>query len=283
MKSLLTWEGQVGPYPPGPNRKWKGPTPTTFTIDWAAAMNTKWNQQLPPLFVDLFLAKHEEYRGHPEATPAKLTEWFKTHCAHLKRKRRNQQTAKTPGEVQTGKQARAAATRRANVSIHSISERIFLTFGIKLWKERKQACTQIAELKQFRQIVVDLGPEGMSDDEKDASGAYLIKRVRWRAKALTKVLRTASKGYKVLLRRSSGSPGRHRIPSNLIYDSVPVKALPGNGYDEDWRDDRDTDEERDLDARPDVDLTIPESLLRWGPFTICSGSSRLLGLCAVDN
>lgn len=266
VESLLSWPNQVGEFPPAPNPAWKTPSKSTFTLDWGKAMNTDWNSQLPPLFADLFLDAHQQYRGRPETSRTKIIAWFKTHCAYLKQLRKEGLVAKAPEDVRAKRLTQADATRRRGVSRASLAllRSRTNTFLNKLYLQRHQACSNIPELRPFLQTVVYLGPEGMSSDERDPeTNVYLIKRIPWRSAGLTKVLRDASRGFKTLLRRSSGSPGRHRVPSSLVDEaSQPAKNLAVNGYDSDWKEDLDSDEEAELGASAAMDMTIAPSFYR---------------------
>lgn len=107
----------------------------------------------------------------------------------------------------------------------------------------------------------------MSSDEADGSDhsgtIYLIKQHPCLSADLTAMFRIVDDAYRLLIRRPSGSPGRHRIPSNLVMElESPPIGLPINCYRTEWLDSLPQEDRDALEATEPIDLQAAASLLR---------------------
>lgn len=125
------------------------------------------------------------------------------------------------------------------------------------------------ELRILLPVLLCLGPQHMSSDEAEEHDdfpygpVYLIRQHPCLSEDLTALFRIVDRAYKTLVRRPSGSPGRHRVPSDLVMavDSPPI-GLPINCYNQAWLDTLTQAEKDALEATDPIDLTVAESLLR---------------------
>src|SRR5271154_5001172 len=92
----------------------------------------------------------------------------------------------------------------------------------KLWERRIRISKRIPELRKHARILQILGPQGMSDDEREEQHGRISYRVQtptWRNPALIPFLRAFDRIYAILKESSTlldrrGNPVHERVPGD---------------------------------------------------------------------
>lgn len=114
--------------------------------------------------------------------------------------------------------------------------------SLKLWEARRDATLNVRELNDHYDVIMQLGPDGMSSDEAESDGdtvRYRVLKHTWRAPELTPWLRVFDAAYRLdrmkpVAQRQGASP-RIRYYTNLVSVSLKVpQGLPRNAYNPEW-------------------------------------------------
>ena len=126
------------------------------------------------------------------------------------------------------------------------------------------------ELNKHTKVLQLLGPQGMSDDEREEDNGLVSYRVRvpaWRNSALTPFLRTFDQIGAICKEKDAvpdrrGNPVHIRVSGGANALKNAVRGLPANAYAEQWKAMLSEHEVLWLAEAPDYDFKLDQALTR---------------------
>ncbi|PCH45159.1 hypothetical protein WOLCODRAFT_168110 [Wolfiporia cocos MD-104 SS10] len=237
----------------------------TFRVDFNGGAKSRWNAVAAEVFAEGFIAS-----GWYECRDQeRIQDAFMAHLKSLKSQYAEQQRGDDQDSPQKMHQRANNARNRRRIS---------------LFERRLDACHFHEDLHKFIPVLERMGKEGMSGDESDHQGGqrqYAIMRETWRNNTLlTKWLRILDLLQLHMKFNGMGRAARGNWPRIRKLSSTrpklagkPVAGLPLNFYDPEWYAALRDTQRAELGVQPQLDLTIPESMLRLAArYTNVAGS-----------
>ncbi|KIK31780.1 hypothetical protein CY34DRAFT_102778 [Suillus luteus UH-Slu-Lm8-n1] len=261
---MLGRETKNDPLPPPPDpseiaefviAKRGGPTADNFRLEFAKTHLTPWNQKAAKVFARSFVESGEYTSCDKHIIEASFRVHLKTLCSHYREQVRSANSLPHPQQTIDNRQGAARRARRKTVR-----KIIFIPY-----------CHE--DLVGYRDIIRDMGPDGMSGDESDTRDGikrYVIFLDKWRNPAVAPWIRVFDRifmttKFNEVNRPKRGNWPRIRVPTtqrNVQREGKPIPGLPRNFYDEAWLSTLDQDDLETLNIQEPIRLVHSQEVLQ---------------------
>ncbi|KAG1881313.1 hypothetical protein F4604DRAFT_1578180, partial [Suillus subluteus] len=233
-----------------------GPTAENFRLEFGKTHLTPWNKKAAKVFARSFIESGQYTSDDKDAIETSFRTHIKTLCSHYQAQVRTTNAMPPSQQIIDHRQNAARRARRKTLLDHRIT-----------------AAYCHEDLVNYRNILRDMGPDGMSGDESDARDGlkrYVIFLDEWRNPEVAPWIRVFDRifmttKFNQVNRPKRGNWPRIRIPTtqcNVRRTGKPVPGLPCNFYNEAWLNTLDEDELETLNVQQSISLVHSEEVLQ---------------------
>ncbi|KAG2132333.1 hypothetical protein DEU56DRAFT_739579 [Suillus clintonianus] len=232
-----------------------GPTAENFRLEFGKTHLSPWNKKAAKVFARSFIESGLYTSDDKNAVETAFRIHIKTLCLHYQAQVRTANAMPPTQRTIDNRQAAARRARRKTLLDHRIT-----------------AAYCHEDLVGYRNIIRDMGPDGMSGDESDTRDGlkrYVIFLDEWRNPEVATWIRVFDRVFMTtkfnqVNRPKRGNWPRIRVPTtqrNAIRSGNPVPGLPRNFYNEEWLSTLDVDELEALNVQQPISLVHSQEVL----------------------